>query len=149
MSTEAEPPREPIRADYRHFLAIPTRWMDNDVYGHVNNVEYYSFFDTVVNHYMMAEGGLDYLDGSIVGFVVETRCSYKRPIAFPDVVEAGIRVARIGTSSVTYEVGLFKQDQEEICAFGHFVHVYVDRATNKPVPIPEKARTAMEAIRVG
>lgn len=137
------------RADYRYFLEIPTRWMDNDVYGHVNNVEYYSYFDTVVNRYLIEKGGLDYLNGGTVGFVVETRCSYRRSIAFPDVVEAGIRVARIGTSSVTYEVGLFKQGQEEICAFGHFVHVYVDRATNKSAPIPEKARTAMEAIRAG
>lgn len=138
---------EPVRADYRHFLSIPTRWMDNDVYGHVNNVEYYSYFDTVVNQYMMARGGLDYLNGGTVGFVVETRCSYKRPIAFPDIVEAGIRVARIGTSSVTYEVGLFIEGQEAIRAFGHFVHVYVDRASGKPVSIPEQARAAMEAIR--
>ncbi|SDF93811.1 MULTISPECIES: acyl-CoA thioesterase [Thalassobaculum] len=137
------------RADYRHFLEIPTRWMDNDVYGHVNNVEYYSYFDTVVNQYLIENGGLDYLNGETVGFVVETRCAYKRPIAFPDVVEAGIRVARIGTSSVTYEVGLFKKGQEAICAFGHFVHVYVDRATNKSAPIPERARAAMEAIKAG
>ncbi len=140
---------ELTRADYRHFLEIPTRWMDNDVYGHVNNVEYYSYFDTVVNQYLIEQGVLDYLNGETVGFVVETRCSYKRPIAFPDVVEAGIRVARIGTSSVTYEVGLFKKGQEAICAFGHFVHVYVDRATNKSAPIPEQARAAMEAIKAG
>lgn len=139
--------QEPTRADYRHFLEIPTRWMDNDVYGHVNNVEYYSYFDTVVNQYMMEKGGLDYLNGDTVGFVVETKCSYKRPIAFPDVVEAGIRVARIGNSSVTYEVGLFRKGQSEICAFGHFVHVYVDRASNASVPIPDKARAAMEAIQ--
>ncbi|NQW12275.1 MAG: acyl-CoA thioesterase [Alphaproteobacteria bacterium] len=139
---------ELTRADYRHFLSIPTRWMDNDVYGHVNNVEYYSYFDTVVNHYMMVHGGLDYRNGETVGFVVETRCSYKRPIAFPDVVEAGIRVARIGTSSVTYEVGLFIDGHEAIRAFGHFVHVYVDKASGKPVPIPERARAAMEAIKM-
>jgi acyl-CoA thioester hydrolase len=142
-----EKPPELTRADYRHFLEIPTRWMDNDVYGHVNNVEYYSYFDTVVNQYLIENGGLDYLGGDTVGFVVETKCSYRRPIAFPDVVEAGIRVARIGTSSVTYEVGLFRRGQEAICAFGHFVHVYVDRATNKSAPIPDKARAAMEAIR--
>lgn len=145
---EVEPATvEPVRDDYRHFLSIPTRWMDNDVYGHVNNVEYYSYFDTVVNHYMMARGGLDYLNGETVGFVVETRCSYKRPIAFPDIVEAGIRVARIGSSSVTYEVGLFVEGQDAIRAFGHFVHVYVDKASGKPVSIPEQARVAMEAIR--
>lgn len=137
----------PAREDYRHFLAIPTRWMDNDVYGHVNNVEYYSYFDTVVNHYMMQHGGLDYLNGTSVGLVVETRCAYRRPIAFPDVVEAGIRVARIGTSSVTYEVGIFKQGEPEICAHGHFVHVYVDRASGRPTPIPDLARAAMQAIQ--
>ena len=137
---------EPTRDDYRHFLEIPTRWMDNDVYGHVNNVQYYSYFDTVVNEYLVAEGGLDYLDGSTVGYVVETKCSYRRPIAFPDIVQAGIRVSRIGRSSVTYEVGLFRKGQEEICAFGHFVHVYVDRATDRPTPIPDAARRAMEAI---
>ncbi len=146
MTGNAEGPEDPTRADFRHFLEIPTRWMDNDVYGHVNNVEYYSFFDTVVNHYMMAEGGLDYLDGSVVGYVVETKCSYRRPIAFPDIVEAGVRVRRIGSSSVTYEVGLFRKGQEEVCAFGYFVHVYVDRVTNRPTAIPAQARRAMEAI---
>lgn len=143
--TEREP--DPARADYRHFQAIHTRWMDNDVYGHVNNVQYYSYFDTAVNQYMIERGGLDYLHGETVGLVVETRCAYRRPVAFPDVVEAGIRVARIGTSSVTYEVGIFRRGDEAVCAFGHFVHVYVDRATNRPVPIPDRARAAMEAIR--
>jgi len=139
---------DPGRADYRHFVTIPTRWMDNDVYGHVNNVQYYSYFDTAVNLYVTHHGGLDYLNGQAVGFVVETRCQYRRPIAFPDVVEVGIRVARIGRSSVTYEVGIFKEGQAEICAFGHFVHVYVDRATNASTPIPDKDRAAMEAILV-
>ena len=140
---------DPTRADYRRFQTIGTRWMDNDVYGHVNNVQYYSYFDTAVNQYMIEEGGLDYLNGETVGLVVETGCSYRRPLAFPDVVEAGIRVARIGTSSVTYEVGIFKRGDEAVCAFGRFVHVYVDRASNRPVAIPERARAAMEAIRVG
>ncbi len=147
MSTDRAP--DPSRGDYRHFLAIQTRWMDNDVYGHVNNVQYYSFFDTAVNRYMIEHGGLDIHDGSTVGLVVETGCSYRRSLAFPDVVEAGIRVARIGTSSVTYEVGIFKQGEEAVCAFGRFVHVYVDRDTNRPVPIPEQARAAMVAIAVG
>lgn len=138
---------DPARGDYRRFLTIQTRWMDNDVYGHVNNVQYYSYFDTAVNQYMIEEGGLDYAAGETVGLVVETGCSYRRSIAFPEVVEAGIRVARIGTSSVTYEVGIFKRGEEAVCAFGRFVHVYVDRQTNRPVPIPEKARAAMEAIR--
>lgn len=140
---------DPERAGYRRFQTITTRWMDNDVYGHVNNVQYYSYFDTAVNQYMIEEGGLDILSGPAVGLVVETGCSYRRPIAFPDVVEAGIRVARIGTSSVTYEVGIFRQGEDDVCAFGRFVHVYVDRNSNRPVPIPGQARAAMEAIRVG
>ena len=137
------------RADYGHFRPVPTRWMDNDVYGHVNNVQYYSYFDTAVNQYMIERGGLDIHNGTTVGLVVETGCSYRRPLAFPDVVEAGIRVARIGTSSVTYEVGIFRRGEAAVCAFGRFVHVYVDRQTNRPVPIPEQARAAMEAITVG
>lgn len=140
---------DPARADYPLFRTITTRWMDNDVYGHVNNVQYYSFFDTAVNQYMIEAGGLDIRDGEVVGLVVETGCSYRRSLAFPDVVEAGIRVARIGTSSVTYEVGIFRQGEDAVCAFGRFVHVYVDRASNRPVPIPEQARAAMEAIRAG
>lgn len=143
------PPKDPGRSDYRHFVVIQTRWMDNDVYGHVNNVQYYSYFDTAVNLYMTQQGGLDYLAGQSVGYVVETMCRYRRPIAFPEVVEVGIRVARIGRSSVTYEVGIFKQGEEAICAFGHFVHVYVDRASNTPTPIPDKDRAAMEAIKIG
>jgi len=140
---------DPVRADYRRFHTITTRWMDNDVYGHVNNVQYYSYFDTAVNQYMIEAGGLDIHGGTTVGLVVETGCSYRRPVAFPDVVEAGIRVARIGTSSVTYEVGIFRRGEDAVCAFGRFVHVYVDRASNRPVPIPEQARAAMEAIRAG
>jgi acyl-CoA thioester hydrolase len=144
----AEKPVDPARADYKHFVTITTRWMDNDVYGHVNNVQYYSYFDTAVNLYMTEQGGLDYLAGQSVGYVVETKCQYRRPIAFPDVVEVGIRTAKIGRSSVTYEVGIFKQGQAEICAFGHFVHVYVDRASNTPTPIPDKDRAAMQAILI-
>lgn len=140
---------DPERHDYRRFQTITTRWMDNDVYGHVNNVQYYSYFDTAVNQYMVEQGGLDFVNGATVGLVVETGCSYRRPIAFPDVVEAGIRVARIGTSSVTYEVGIFRRGEAAVCAFGRFVHVYVDRASNRPVPIPERARAAMQAIAVG
>ncbi|HEY9568582.1 MAG TPA: thioesterase family protein [Thalassobaculum sp.] len=138
---------DPGREDYRHFQTITTRWMDNDVYGHVNNVQYYSYFDTAVNRYMIERGGLDIRTGETIGLVVETGCSYRRPIAFPDAVEAGIRVARIGTSSVTYEVGIFRQGEAAVCAFGRFVHVYVDRTSNRPVPIPAPARAAMEAIR--
>jgi acyl-CoA thioester hydrolase len=135
-----------LRSDYKHFLAIETRWMDNDVYGHVNNVVYYSFFDTAVNRYLIDEGVLDIRDGDVVGFVVETSCSYEKPIAFPDRVTAGIRVARIGTSSVRYEIGIFRNDDDESAAHGHFVHVYVDRATVRSRPIPDALRAALEKI---
>ena len=131
---------------YRHFLTIPTRWMDNDVYGHVNNVVYYSFFDTVVNKFLMEERQLDYSKGEVVGLVVETKCQYFAPIAFPDVVVAGIRVAHIGTSSVRYEIGLFKNDEEKPAAEGHFVHVYVTRSSNKPTPLTSEMRSILEKI---
>ena len=131
---------------YRHFLTIPTRWMDNDVYGHVNNVVYYSFFDTVVNKFLMEERQLDYSKGEVVGLVVETKCQYYAPIAFPDVVVAGIKVAHIGTSSVRYEIGLFKNDEEKPAAEGHFVHVYVTRSTNKPTPLSSEMRSILKKI---
>lgn len=134
------------RRDYKHFLAIETRWMDNDVYGHVNNVVYYSFFDTAVNRYLIDEGVLDIRDGDTVGFVVETSCTYERPLAFPDQVTVGIRVARIGTSSVRYELGIFRNDDDESSAHGHFVHVYVDRVTERSRPIPEAMRAALEKL---
>lgn len=138
--------RDQRRSDYRHFQSIPTRWMDNDIYGHVNNVNYYSYFDTVVNQYLIERGVLDIHRGEVVGFVVETSCSYFRPLAFPDTVAAGIRVARIGNASIRYEVGLFRNDEEEIAAAGHFVHVYVDRASGQPVPVPAATREALAAI---
>ena len=131
---------------YRHFLTIPTRWMDNDVYGHVNNVVYYSFFDTVVNKFLIEESQLDYSEGKVVGLVVETKCQYFAPIAFPDVVVAGIKVVHIGTSSVRYEIGLFKNDEEKPAAEGHFVHVYVTRSTNKPTPLSSEMRSILEKI---
>jgi acyl-CoA thioester hydrolase len=125
-----------VRADYPVFRPITTRWMDNDVYGHVNNVVYYSWFDTAVNALLIERGALNIHQGATVGFVVETQCNYFAPLAFPQTVEAGIRVARIGGSSVRYEVGLFAQGAERAAAQGHFVHVYVDRATQRPVPLP-------------
>ena len=134
------------RSDYKHFSTIETRWMDNDVYGHVNNVVYYSFFDTAVNRYLIDEGVLDIRDGDAVGLVVETSCSYEKPSAFPDRVPAGIRVARIGTTSVRYEIGIFKNDDDESSAHGHFVHVYVDRAAGRSRPIPPATRAALEKI---
>jgi acyl-CoA thioester hydrolase len=135
-----------LRSDYKHFLPIETRWIDNDVYGHVNNVVYYSFFDTAVNRYLIDEEVLDIRDGDTVGFVVETACTYEKPISFPDRVTAGIRVARLGTSSVRYEIGIFRNDDDESSAHGHFVHVYVDRAAERPRPIPEAMRAALERI---
>ena len=141
--TRAAPGR---RADYRHFLAIPTRWMDNDVYLHVNNVVYYSYFDTVVNQYLVERGVLDIEKSSVIGLVVETQCHYFSPIAFPDTVHAGLRVAELGTSSVRYEIGIFRNTQVQAAAQGHFVHVYVDRASNRPTPLPAALRAALEPL---
>ncbi len=136
----------PSRGDYRHFQPITTRWMDNDLYGHVNNVTYYSYFDTVVNTYLIEHGGLDIHDGSIVGFVVNSNCTYRRGVAFPDRIEAGLKVDRLGNSSVQYGVGIFLEGDDEICAFGQFVHVFVDRAKNAPVSIPADIRDALERL---
>lgn len=129
---------------YRHFHTIQTRWMDNDIYGHVNNVVYYAFFDTVVNQALIAAGLLDIHNGAVIGLVVETQCRYFTPLAFPDVVSAGLRVAHIGSSSVRYEVGLFANEAKEAAAEGHFVHVYVDRLSRRPVPLAEEMRTMLE-----
>ena len=134
------------RSDYRHFQAIATRWMDNDVYGHVNNVVYYSYFDTVVNQYLIEQGVLDIGRSTIIGLVVETQCNYFDSITFPDTVHAGLRVAKLGSSSVRYEVGLFCNDDPLAAAQGHFVHVYVDRATRRPVPIPDAMRTLLVGL---
>jgi acyl-CoA thioester hydrolase len=121
--------------------------MDNDQYGHVNNVVYYSWFDTAVNAYLIEHGALDPAQGGVIGLVVETQCHYFAPLAFPQVVEAGIRVVHLGTSSVRYEVGLFAQGAPETAAHGHFVHVYVDRTTRKSVPLPTRLRQTLEALR--
>lgn len=134
------------REDYLHFSRITTRWNDNDVYGHVNNVVYYSYFDTVVNKFLIDGNSLDIESSDIVGLVVETQCQYFRSITFPDMVDAGIRVAKLGTSSVRYEVGLFRNDDRAAAAQGYFVHVYVDRQTNKPVPIPDGTRTLLATL---
>ena len=136
----------PRRGDSRHSLQITTRWMDNDVYGHVNNVVYYSYFDTAVNQYMIEQGVLDYTGGEVVQFVVESGCRYFSPIAFPQKVTAGLRVSRLGTSSVRYEIGLFADEADEAAAFGHFVHVCVDRETQRPVALPAPLRAALEAL---
>jgi acyl-CoA thioester hydrolase len=134
------------RSDYRVFRAIGTRWMDNDVYGHVNNVVYYSWFDTAVNAYLIEQGALDIHHGSTIGLVVETACNYFAGLAFPQTVEAGIRVAHVGSSSVRYEVGLFAKGAELTAARGHFVHVYVDRLSRRPVPLPSNLKSVLEAL---
>ena len=136
------------RNRYLRFLAIPTRWMDNDVYGHVNNVIYYSYFDTVVNEYLIFSGSLDIERSPIIGLVVETQCRFFKPVTFPDTVHAGLRVARLGNSSVRYEIGLFRNDEETAAAQGHFVHVYVDRETRRPAGLPEGMREALQKILV-
>jgi acyl-CoA thioester hydrolase len=139
-------PAAETRATFAWFVQITTRWMDNDVYAHVNNVVYYSFFDTAVNQYLIESGCLDIQTGTQIGLVVETSCRYFCPIAFPDRVAAGIRVAHLGTSSVRYEVGLFRNDEEIASAQGHFVHVYVDRASNRPAPLSEALRNALAPL---
>lgn len=136
----------PSRADYRHFSPITTRWMDNDVYGHVNNAVYYAYFDTAVNAYLIARGVLDYAGGETIGLVVESGCRYFTPLAFPGRVVAGLRVARLGTTSVRYGIGLFRGDEDRAAAAGHFVHVYVNRATRRPIPLPEDLRAALEDL---
>ena len=139
-------PEPETRSAYAHFLRITTRWMDNDVYGHINNVVFYSYFDTVVNGYLIAERALDIEKSGVIGLVVETGCKYFAPVTFPDAVHAGLRVAHLGTSSVRYEIGLFRNDDDGASAQGHFVHVYVDRTSRKPVPLPAAMRAALERI---
>jgi acyl-CoA thioester hydrolase len=142
----AKPHPEP-RSAYRAFRTITTRWMDNDAYGHVNNVVYYSWFDTVVNAHLIEHGALDVQHGAIIGLVIETQCNYFAPVEFPQTVEAGLRVAHIGRSSVRYEVGLFVQEQPMTAAKGHFVHVYVDRSTRRPAELPAPLKTVLESLQ--
>ncbi|MDI6025705.1 thioesterase family protein [Corticibacterium sp. UT-5YL-CI-8] len=134
------------RGGYKTFRTITTRWMDNDVYGHMNNVVHYSLFDTAVNGWLVEQGVLDFHAGDQVGLVVETGCRYFAEIAFPDVVHAGIRVARLGSSSVRYEIGLFRNDEETAAAEGFFVHVYVDRVSRRPKPLNEGLRDVLATI---
>jgi len=141
-------PKSERRAKYPHFLAIPTRWKDIDVYGHVNNVVYYAYFDTVINEYLMQAGGLDPHEGQVVGFAVETQCQFLKPIVFPEIIDAGVRVAKLGNSSVRYEIGIFKQGEDDPCAVGYFVHVFVNRADNRPTRIEGKLRVALEQLLI-
>jgi acyl-CoA thioester hydrolase len=141
--------RDATPADFPHRTSLDTRWMDNDAYGHVNNVVYYSFFDTVVNRWLIEQGVLGVASSAAIGLVVETQCVYFAPLTFPDRVTAGLRVAHIGTSSVRYELALFRGDEHTAAAAGHFVHVYVDRDTRRPVPIPEPVRAVLNSICMG
>ena len=139
-------PEPEQRTAYPYFRRIPTRWMDNDVYGHVNNVVYYSYFDTVVNAFLVHEGGLDVESGSTIGLCVESQCRYRAPVSFPDVLDAGLRVAKIGRSSVRYEVGIFRAGEDIAVAQGHFVHVFVNRMTRRPVDLPDQMRDALTRL---
>ncbi|MFT4615449.1 MAG: acyl-CoA thioester hydrolase [Bacteroidia bacterium] len=138
----------PARGDYKIFYPISTRWSDNDIYGHVNNVTYYSYFDTAANRYLIEEGGMDISDGTIVGFVVNSGCEYHSPITYPEAIEAGVRVDRLGSSSVQYGIAIFREGEEQAAAHGHFVHVFVERAENRSVPIPDSLRRALEKLLV-
>jgi len=146
MNAQTPRPVPTRRSDFAHFVQISTRWMDNDVYGHVNNVVYYSFFDTAVNQFLIEQGALDVVSGASIGLVVHSECDYFAPLSFPGIVEAGMRVAVAGASSVTYEIGLFGVGDERSAACGRFVHVYVDRATRRPQPLPAPLRRALAAL---
>jgi acyl-CoA thioester hydrolase len=144
MTQEAQP----TRADYPHIVTIPTRWMDNDIYGHVNNVIYYALFDTAINQYLIAAGGLDIGGGQVIGVAAETHCRFLRSLSFPEVAEVGLRVGKLGNSSVRYELGIFTQQDGGLAAVGYFVHVFVDRATRRAVPIPAGLRAALARLQV-
>ena len=146
-NSKASPAPLPGRSDFPHFLVIPTRWMDNDVYGHVNNVVYYSYFDTVINECLIREGGLDIHDGTAIGYCAESQCRYLAPLAFPEIIDAGLRVLHLGKSSVRYEIALFPQGDATPAAVGWFVHVFVARADDRPTPIPPGIRACLERLR--
>ena len=133
-------------SDYKHSLIIQTRWNDNDIYGHINNAVYYFYFDTVVNSFLIKNQLLKLGQSQIIGLVVDTGCTYFAPMQFPDEITAGLRVAKLGKSSVRYEIALFRNDEAHASAQGHFMHVYVDEATRKPVPIPNKMRNVLNTI---
>lgn len=135
------------RDNYRHFLPLPTRWKDNDIYGHVNNVEYYSYFDTVINTYLILEGGLDIHAGGVIGVCAESHCKFLGELAFPETIDAGLRVEHLGNASVRYGIGLFRPGSDMPAAEGWFVHVFVDRAQRRPTPLPAPMRAALEKLR--
>jgi len=139
-------PTRPARAEYRYVQPVTSRWMDNDLYGHVNNAHYYSYFDSVVNRYLVEQGGLDIHRGAVVGYIVSSACEYFAPVAYPDPLEVGVRVDRLGSSSVRYGVALFREGDPAARAAGTLVHVFVDRATSRPTPVPPAVRAALERI---
>jgi acyl-CoA thioester hydrolase len=143
----SEPPEE-TRQEYPHLAQIATRWMDNDTYGHVNNVVYYSYFDSLINAYLINVGGHDIARGEAIGVAVESSCRFHCELSFPEVIDACLRVAHLGNSSVRYEIGLFRQGSEKPAATGYFVHVFIDRQTRRPRPISDTVRAALERIRV-
>jgi len=147
MRHMSERPLPLPRTHFRHFESLGTRWMDNDVYGHLNNVVHYSLFDTAVNGYLIRTGALDIHAGAVIGLVVETRCHYFESLAFPQAVQAGLRVARQGRTSVQFQIGLFADDAPSCAALGHFTHVYVDRGSRRPVPLPAALRTALAPLQ--
>jgi acyl-CoA thioester hydrolase len=134
------------RSDFKHFHLITTRWMDNDAYGHVNNVVYYSWFDTVVNQFLIVNGVLDVERSEVIGLVVETQCNYLASVAFPDRITAALAVSKLGNSSVRYELGIFKGEEDVAAAQGHFVHVYVDRESRRPAALPAPMRSLLQSI---
>jgi acyl-CoA thioester hydrolase len=135
-----------VRDEYPRFTTVQLRWMDNDIYGHVNNALYYAFFDTAINQYLIAEGGLDIVNGSVIAFTVESQCQYLRPISFPGSIDVGLRVGKLGNSSVRYELAIFKQGETLAAAAGYFVHVFVNRETRRPVTIPDEIRSALARL---
>lgn len=141
-------PIQAMKSAYRYFLSIPTRWKDNDIFGHINNVEYYSFVDTIITTFLVREGGFDIHCGPIVAVCAESHCRFRQPIAFPETIDAGLRVVHIGRSSVRYEIGLFRQGSDEAVAEAWFVHVFVDRSERKPQPLSESLRSALESIAI-
>jgi acyl-CoA thioester hydrolase len=141
----ARPTPDP-RTAYRHFREISTRWADNDLYGHVNNAVYYQYFDTAVNRYLLDSGAIALEGGPVIGVVVETHCNFFSSAAYPDTIHVGLRVTRLGSTSVRYEIGIFRNDEPRASAQGHFVHVYVDRASRRPVPLPDHLKAALNPL---
>lgn len=135
------------REAFRHFADVQTRWGDNDIYGHVNNATYYAYFDSVINRYLIEAGGFDIVSGDVIGLAVETGCRFHGSFAFPEKIDAGLAVAHLGNSSVRYEIGMFRSGEEQALVEGHFVHVFVQRTSNRPMPIPDKIRAALEQLK--